>query len=97
MRNHTTWTFRLIAEEIGIAITTVFSICRALATPQTIKPGRPKMLTIPICKRLINFTTTSQKNCHLPLREVAELAGVKASADVLRTAFATEGYHKRVA
>ncbi|RPA90949.1 hypothetical protein L873DRAFT_1752897, partial [Choiromyces venosus 120613-1] len=51
----------------------------------------------PIHKRLIDFATASQKNPPLPLREVAELAGVNASLDVLPTAFGTEGYHKRVA
>ena len=97
LRNHAAWTFRRIAEEIGIAVSTVFTICQAPATPHKVKPGRPRILTSPIRKRLINFATASQKNRRLPLREVAELAGVKASSNVLRTAFATEGYHRRVA
>jgi len=97
LRNHAAWTFRRIAQEIGIATATVFSICRAPATPQKKKPGRPEILTTPLRKRLIDFATASQKNRRLPLREVAELAGVDASPDVLRTAFATEGYHRRVA
>jgi len=97
LRNHAAWTFRHIAEEIGIAVSTIFTICQAPATSHKVKPGRPRILTSPIHKRLIDFATASQKNRRLPLREVAELAGVNASSDVLRTAFATEGYHRPVA
>ena len=97
LRTHAAWTFRRIAEEIGIAASTAFSICQAPTTPHKVKPGRPRILTTPIRKRLVDFATASQKNRRLPLREVAELAGVNASADVLCTAFATEGYHRRVA
>ena len=97
LRTHTAWTFPLIAEEIGIVASTVFSICQAPTTPHKVKPGRPRILTTPIGKRLVDFATSSQKNRRLPLREVAELAGVNASTDVLHTAFATEGYHRRVA
>ena len=97
LRTHAGWTFRHIAEEIGIAASTALSICQAPTTPHKVKPGRPRILTTPIRMGLVDFATASQKNRHLPLREVAELAGVIASADVLRTTFATEGYHRRVA
>jgi len=97
LRNHAEWTFRRIAQEVGVAVSTVFSICSAPATPRKTKVGRPKILTTPIRKRLVDFATASQKNRRLPYTEVAELAGVSADLRTLRTAFAAEGYHRRIA
>ena len=42
-------------------------------------------------------TTASQQNRRLPLAQVAEIADIASSAETLRDAFATEGYHRRVA
>lgn len=39
LRQHTTWSYRRIACEISIAVTTVYSICSAPATPQKKKMG----------------------------------------------------------
>jgi len=80
LRNHAEWTFRRIAQEVGVDIShvTVVSICSAPAIPRKTKVGRPKVLIIPIPKRLVDFATASQKNSHLPYTEVAELAGVSA-------------------
>jgi len=97
LREHAAWPFRRIAHEIGVATSTVFSICSSPTTPQKQKPGRPKLLTTPIRKRLVDFATASQANRRLPLTEVAERAGVKASLETLRNAFSAEGYHRRIA
>ena len=97
LRAHAAWSFQRIAKEIGIATSTVFSICSAPFTPKKIKLGRPKVFTTPIHKRLIDFATASQKNRCLPLAEVAQLAGVQASEVTLRKVFAQEGYHRRIA
>jgi len=96
LRNHAQWTFHRIAQEVEVAVSTVFSICSAPATPRKTKVGRPKVLTTPIRKRLVDFATASQKNRRLPHREVAELAGVSADLRTLRTAFAAEGYHPTI-
>jgi len=80
-----------------VATSTVFSICRSPTTPKKQKPGRPKLLTTPIRKRLIDFATSSQANRRLPFTEVAEQAGVIASVETLRNAFSIEGYHHRIA
>ena len=97
LRDHAEWTFRHIAQEVGVALSTVYSICKAPATPRKVKPGRPKILTAPIRKRLVDFATASQRNRRLPFTEVAELAGITADMRTLRIAFATEGYHRRIA
>jgi len=59
LRNYAAWTFRRIAQEIGIATSTVYSICQPPATPHGKRSGRPKVLTTPIRKRLIDFATAS--------------------------------------
>ena len=97
LRNHAEWTFRRIAQEVGVAVSTVYSICKTPATPRKVKLGRPKVLTTPIRKRLVDFATASQKNRRLSFTEVAELAGITADMRTLRVAFATEGYHRRIA
>jgi len=94
---HAGWTFRRIAHDIGVATSTVFSICSSPTTPKKQKPGRPKLLTTPIRKRLIEFATSSQANRRLPFTEVAEQAGVIASVETLHNAFSIEGYHRSIA
>lgn len=70
---HGAWPFWWIVKEIGIAISTVFSICSAPFTPKKIKPGHLKIITVPIRKSLIDFATVSEnlKNHCLPLGKVA--------------------------
>ena len=97
LRTHASWSFRRIAREVGVAVSTVFSICKAPSTPTKVKPGRPKILSTPIRKRLIEIATSSQQNRRLPYSEVAALAGITAGPHQLRAAFASEGYHRRVA
>lgn len=97
LRQNAAWSFRRIANELGIAVSTAYSICKAPSTPRKMKSGRPKQLTTPIRKQLIAIATTSQTNRRLPLTDVANLAGIQASPTLLRKAFAQEGYHRRVA
>ena len=97
LRQHAAWSFRRIAGEVGIAVSTVFSICKAPSTPKKMKPGPLKLLNSPIRKQLVALATSSQQNRRLPLAEVAKLAEIQASPTLLREAFAQEGYHRRVA
>ena len=97
LRQSAAWSFRCIANEFGIAVSTVYSICKAPTTPRKVKLGRPKLLNTPMRKQLITLATANQTNRRLPLTEIANLAGIKASPTLLRQAFAQEGYHRRVA
>lgn len=99
LHNHAEWTFRRMAQEVGVAVSTVYSIRKAPATSRKAKLGRPKVLTTPIRKRLVDFATASQKHGQLPFTEVAELAGITADMRTLRVTFqvATESYHRRIA
>ena len=90
--------FRGIANEFGIAVSTVYGICKApAATPQRVKLGCLKLLNTPIRKQLITLATANQTNGCLPLTEIANLAGIQASPALLRQSFTQEGYHRRVA
>ena len=97
LRHSAAWPFRRIANEVGIAVSTVYSICKAPTTPWKVKPGCPRLLNTPIRKQLITLATANQINRRLPLTEIANLAGIQASPTILRKAFAQEGYHRRVA
>jgi len=96
-RVYAAWSFQQIPKEIDIVTSTLFFINSSSFIPKNIKLGWPKIFTTPICKRLIDFATASQKNCFLPLAEVAQLAGVQANEVTLRKVFAQEGYHRRIA
>ena len=97
LRTHASWSYRHIAREVDVAVSTVYSICKAPSTPKKVKPGRPKALSTPLHKRHIEIATSSQQNRQLPYAEVAALAGITAGPHPLRTAFESEGYHRRVA
>ena len=83
LSQHATWSFRHIAREVGIAVSTVYSICSAPETLQKKKMGRVKLLTTPIWKRLVATATASQQNRRLTLVQVAEIADIVASAETL--------------
>jgi len=97
LRHSAPWPFRCIANEVDIAVSTVYSICKAPTTPRKVKPGCPRLLNTPIRKQLITLATANQINRRLPLTEIANLAGIQASPTILHKAFAQEGYHRRVA
>jgi len=83
---------------VGIAVSTVYNICKAPSTPRKVtKPALPKLLNSPIRKQLIALATSSQQNRHLQLTQVAKLAGIQASPTLLSKAFAQEGYHRSIA
>ena len=97
LRQHAAWSFRRVAGEVGIAVSTVYNICKAPSTPQKVtKPGFPKHLNFPIRKQLIALATSSLQSRHLLLTEVAILAGIQATPTLLGEAFALEGYHRPV-
>jgi len=62
LRQYAAWSFRHIADEVGIAVSTVFSICKAPSTSRKIKPEPPKILNSPIRKQLVFLATSSQQN-----------------------------------
>jgi len=59
--------------------------------------GRRRVIDSVMKQQLINAATASAHNRRLPLSLVAEQVGIKISARALRQAFASEGYHRRVA
>lgn len=97
LRNIAAWPFRKIGTELGIPLTTVFNVCQQPSTPHRPRMGRPKILTTPIRKRLIQHATASQENRRKSLNQIAEEAGITVNERTLRQAFASEGYHRRVA
>ena len=68
-RQSAAWPFRHIANQFGIAISTVYSIFTASATSQEVKLGHLKLLNLPIRKQLITLATANQTNSHLPHQE----------------------------
>lgn len=61
------------------------------------RSGRPKMLTSPQRKRLIEWATLDSSSRRLSLTEIARQAGIQDSSKLLQRTFAQEGYHRRVA
>ena len=50
LRQSAAWSFRHIANEFSIAVSNVYSICKAPTTPRKVKLGRPKLLNTPMQK-----------------------------------------------
>lgn len=74
-RTITLWPFHKIGSELGIPLTTVYTICQQPSTPSRPRVGRPRVLTTPIRQRLIQQATLSQENCHKLFRQIAEEIG----------------------
>lgn len=84
LRDHAEWIFRCIAKEVGVPASTIYSLCRAPATPRKAKPGRPKVLTTHIRKRLVvDFATASQMNRQPSFIQVTDLTGITADIQTL--------------
>jgi len=90
------WTYRRIAEDQNLAVSTVHDICHGPSTPRKTK-GRPILLDTPTRCRLVAMATQSAEHRRMPLREVAALCDIEACDRTLRKAFAKEGYARRVA
>ena len=90
------WTYRRIAEDQNLSVSTVHDICHAPATPRKTK-GRPVLLDTPTRRRLVATATESAGHRRMPLSEVAALCNIEACDRTLRKAFAKEGYRRRVA
>jgi len=90
------WTYRQIADEQNLSVSTVFDICQA---PTTLKKpkGQPFSLDTPTLHRLVATATMSAAHRRMPLLEVAAACGVQACQRTLRGAFQIEGYSRRVA
>ena len=90
------WSYPCIAEDQNLAVMTVWDICHAPATPKKRK-SRPFSIDTPTRQRLV--ATAAQNSLHrqMPLPDIAEICGVRASERTLQKAFAREGYHRRKA
>lgn len=98
LRNNAGWTFQRIARDQGLALSTVYGICSGPATPQRVgKCGRKVKIDTPTRRRLVFAATSTAENRRKPYSEVANEMGIEASDKTLRTAFAKEGYHRRIA
>lgn len=87
LRFEAVWTFRKIAENQGLGVSTVHNICTKPTTPKKRK-GHPVLIYSPIRHRLIFTATESAENHRKSFTEIAEISCEKT----LRKAFATEGY-----
>jgi len=96
LRFSANWTYRQIAEEQNLSLSTVFNICQEPSTPQKPK-GRSFSLDTPTRRRLVATATTSATTQRMPLREMAVACGVQACEKTLQKAFRMEGYSRRVA
>ncbi|PUU78255.1 hypothetical protein B9Z19DRAFT_910213, partial [Tuber borchii] len=90
------WTYRRIAEDMGLSLTSVYRICESPATPKK-RTGRPFSLDTPTRQRLVTTATASAVNRRLSFTEIAKLCDIQASEKTLRKAFKMEGYGRRVA
>ena len=99
LRHIAFWPYRKIAEAVKLPLTTVYRTARQYSTPTVNKGkrGRPLLLTSEARSKLVELATSSAENRRKPFTEIAYLAGIQASEKTLRTAFSTQGYHRRVA
>ncbi|KAH0610558.1 uncharacterized protein H6S33_012085 [Morchella sextelata] len=97
LRSAALWPFRKIGKELGVPLSTVYSICQQPFTPVRPRMGRPLILTKPIRLQLIATATSSQANRRKPLMQIAEEIGITVNPRTLRKTFADAGYHRRVA
>lgn len=96
LRFEAKWTFRKIADNQGLALSTVFDICNKPATPKKRK-GRPVILDSPTRRRLVFTATENAENRRKSYTEIAEICGITACEKTLRKAFDAEGYSRRIA
>lgn len=95
LRFSANWTYRQIAEEQKLSVSTVFNICNAPSTPQKAK-GRFFSLDTPTRRRLVATATMSAATRRMPLSEVGAACGVQACEKTLRKGFRIEGYSRMV-
>jgi len=88
------WTYRRIAEDQQLSVSTIYEICQGPATPKKPK-GRSFSLNTPT--QLVATATMNAASRRMPLVEVAAACGFTACEKTLRKAFKMEGYSGRVA
>lgn len=76
LRTIALWPFRKIGSELGVPLTTVYTICQQPSTPSRPRTGRPRVLTALICQKLIDHATLSQENRRKPLIQIAQEIGI---------------------
>jgi len=90
------WTYRRIAEDQNLSVSTIYAICQGPSTPKKPK-GRTFSLDTPTRRRLVATATMSAAHRRMQLTEVAAACGVQACERTLQKAFRMEGYSRRVA
>ncbi|PUU77795.1 hypothetical protein B9Z19DRAFT_1127829 [Tuber borchii] len=96
------WTYRQLHEEFNVPMGSLHRLIHdtssaASSSPTNESRGRKPVFTPDIKRLLIKTATASAYNRHLPLSEVAKLAGIKASDRSLHRIFCSQGYNRRVA
>ena len=76
------WTYRKIAEDQNLSVSTVYQICQGPTTPKKPK-GRTFSLDTPTQRRLVATATMSAANRRMRLTEVAPACGVQACEKTL--------------
>lgn len=95
---HAGWTYDRTARDQNLPRSTVWRICHTPATAKRKgKRGRKVKTDTPTPRHLVLTATATAETRQKPFIEIAQEIGITASASVLRTAFAEEGYCRRVA
>lgn len=84
LHNITLWPLCKIGIELGIPVSTVYKICKQPSTPHHPCMGRPRLLTTPMRKRLVDYATASQENQSKSLAQIVEEAGITVNEQTLR-------------
>lgn len=91
------WPFRSIAQEFKLPVSTVFSICTQPNTPQAVRIGQPRSLSLAQQEQLIHQVTATQANRRKSFFAIAEEIGIHVHERTLRRFFTSRSYHRRIA
>jgi len=98
LRLYTNWSYSQLQDTFHIPRATLH---RILHNPRSqvrnSSLGRPLTIDDNSRSRLIELATPNATNRRLPLSGIADLAGLKIGYRALKRAFASEGYHRRIA
>jgi len=104
LRHYAAWSYSQLQQEFNIPLSTLHRIIYGAGDADKKKRknhhpsrGRRRVIDSAVKQQLINAATASTQNRRLPLSLIAEQVGIKISARALCRAFASEGYHRRVA
>lgn len=98
LRYSAAWDFNEIAKALGFANRTVARICGQTITPRKKhERGRKYKLTPTDRCRLFSIATQDSHHRRMPLNDIARICEIQVCDQVLRNAFQTQGYNRRVA